>query len=100
MQFFPEDDFYSMITFIKLFKESVRKSTTQKGASRMFRLLKNRISKKEEELKYIKSRLKQKNLKARCGALMRFQPLKIEIAELKSYLLKKILKFRKKRSSL
>lgn len=63
----------------------------------MFKLLKNRISKKEEELKAIKIKLKSKNIQARCMALMKLQPLKNEIAELRTYLIKKMEKFKNKR---
>lgn len=63
----------------------------------MFKLLKNRISKKEEELKAIKTKLKSKNIQARCMALMKLQPLKNEIAELHTYLVKKMEKFKNKR---
>jgi len=68
-------------------------------ARNMSKLLKNRISKKEEELKAVKAKLKSKKIQARCMALMKLQPLKNEIAELHIYLAKKIQNFRNKRAA-
>jgi len=62
----------------------------------MFKRLQNRIAQKETELKVVKADLKKKGITGRCLALMKLHPLKIEIAELKVYLRKKIAVFNKR----